>query len=240
MSHRPAVSIARRAACSETPGVLTTLARHADILPAGPAVPPVRCPPSGSTPMLGGWCFEWRTVFHHKDRDFRESDLVGRSPKVAQRLSLAVPVLTDFATAHETAVRHQPPRPASPESRLPQRAEDHKSSTPICHRSCAVRQADSALRQEVCSARAPGNSQTRLRARENRSSCGGGPLGGGGSGTAVPSTTWTTTPLCRSRLRVRAGSSARSTRVPGSRRWSAGPGRCARSRAWPMRRRSLR
>src|ERR1700756_2957810 len=31
-------------------GVLATLARHADILPAGPAVPPVRCPPSGVNP----------------------------------------------------------------------------------------------------------------------------------------------------------------------------------------------
>src|ERR1700739_2982195 len=31
-------------------GVVATLARHADILPAGPAVPPVRCPPSGVNP----------------------------------------------------------------------------------------------------------------------------------------------------------------------------------------------
>src|SRR6516165_4805911 len=31
-------------------GVLATLARHTDILPAGPVVPPVRCPPSGVNP----------------------------------------------------------------------------------------------------------------------------------------------------------------------------------------------
>ena len=31
-------------------GVLPTLARHTDNLPAGPAVPPVRCPPSGVNP----------------------------------------------------------------------------------------------------------------------------------------------------------------------------------------------
>src|SRR6516225_4303564 len=33
-------------------GVLATLARHTDILPARPAVPPVRCPPSGVNPSL--------------------------------------------------------------------------------------------------------------------------------------------------------------------------------------------
>ena len=44
-----------------------------------------------------------------KDRDFGESDLVGRSPKVAQRPFCAVPVLTDFALRVKLPVRHQPP-----------------------------------------------------------------------------------------------------------------------------------
>src|SRR4029077_5860853 len=39
-------------------GVLATLARHTDILPAGPAVPPVRCPPSGVNPV-GTWWGAW-------------------------------------------------------------------------------------------------------------------------------------------------------------------------------------
>src|SRR4051794_28339398 len=34
----------------ELRGVLLTLARHTDNLPAGPAVPPVRCPPSRVNP----------------------------------------------------------------------------------------------------------------------------------------------------------------------------------------------
>jgi hypothetical protein len=38
-----------------------------------------------------------------KDRDFGQSDLVGRSPKVGSASVLAVPVLTDFASARETA-----------------------------------------------------------------------------------------------------------------------------------------
>jgi hypothetical protein len=35
-------------------GVLLALARHTDILPAGPAIPPVRCPPSGINPRREG------------------------------------------------------------------------------------------------------------------------------------------------------------------------------------------
>src|SRR6516164_9452783 len=37
-------------------GVLATLARHTDILPAGPVVPPVRCPPSGVNPRTPQRC----------------------------------------------------------------------------------------------------------------------------------------------------------------------------------------
>jgi hypothetical protein len=44
-----------------------------------------------------------------KNRDFRESDLVGRSPKVAQRPFCAVPVLADFALRVKLPVRHHPP-----------------------------------------------------------------------------------------------------------------------------------
>src|SRR4051794_32572059 len=36
----------------ELRGVLLTLARHTDNLPAGPAVPPVRCPPSRVNPTV--------------------------------------------------------------------------------------------------------------------------------------------------------------------------------------------
>jgi hypothetical protein len=36
----------------QLPGVLPTLARHRDNLPAGPTVQPVRCPPSGVNPRL--------------------------------------------------------------------------------------------------------------------------------------------------------------------------------------------
>jgi hypothetical protein len=51
MGHRPA-SLNHQAGSllPELRGVLPTLARHTDNLPAGPAVPPVRCPPSGVNP----------------------------------------------------------------------------------------------------------------------------------------------------------------------------------------------
>src|SRR3954463_9343009 len=39
----------------ELRGVLLTLARHTDNLPAGPAVPPVRCPPSRVNPRQPLW-----------------------------------------------------------------------------------------------------------------------------------------------------------------------------------------
>ena len=51
--HEPPADRSRSQAGSLLPklqGVLATLAQHTDILPAGPAVPPVRCPPSGVNP----------------------------------------------------------------------------------------------------------------------------------------------------------------------------------------------
>src|SRR6478736_7448827 len=51
MRHRP-TSVDHQAGSllPELRGVLPTLARHTDNLPAGPAVLPVRCPPSGFNP----------------------------------------------------------------------------------------------------------------------------------------------------------------------------------------------
>src|SRR6478735_8291089 len=51
MRHRPArLDHQAGSLLPELRGVLPTLARHTDNLPAGPAVPPVRCPPSGVNP----------------------------------------------------------------------------------------------------------------------------------------------------------------------------------------------
>src|SRR3954454_2003274 len=50
----------------ELRGVLLTLARHTDNLPAGPAVPPVRCPPSRVNPSrscLSVLCVRVETIF---------------------------------------------------------------------------------------------------------------------------------------------------------------------------------
>src|SRR6476646_865996 len=53
MSHRPTgLNHQAGSLLPKLRGVLPTLARHTDILPAGPAVPPVRCPPSGVNPTL--------------------------------------------------------------------------------------------------------------------------------------------------------------------------------------------
>src|SRR4029079_5919029 len=54
MRHRPArLDHQAGSLLPELRGVLPTLARHTDNLPAGPAVLPVRCAPSGVNPNQG-------------------------------------------------------------------------------------------------------------------------------------------------------------------------------------------
>src|SRR6516225_5946174 len=65
-------------------GVLATLARHTDILPAGPVVPPVRCPPSGVNPTRAwGWRASSRSLATHlvKQRQFTGTNGHGAGQK---------------------------------------------------------------------------------------------------------------------------------------------------------------
>src|SRR5271166_2375285 len=55
------------------------------------------------TSHLGGWCFEWRTIFHHQRSRFSREGFGRQVAKSRSASVLAVPVLTDFATARETA-----------------------------------------------------------------------------------------------------------------------------------------